>query len=82
MGTQEAWETVRCFGCLFLGHVAFFFAVAWMPSIAVKGDSSPGFAMKIELRRKATNLEVGNRASALVLQMERIARDVFGDGQW
>ena len=50
------------------------------PSIAApspdgKGESSPGFAMELELQRKVTNHNAGKRASALVLQVDSTARD-------
>ena len=51
-----------------------------LPSIAAPfsdgtGNPLPGSATEEKLRRKVTNLGVGKRASALVLQMESTARD-------
>ena len=52
-----------------------------LPSIAVpcsdgKGEPFAGYAMEVEVWRKVTNIDVGKRASALVLQTEPIATDV------
>ena len=46
------------------------------PTFDGEGDSSPVCATGFELRRKVASLEVGNRASALALGMDPIARDV------
>ena len=63
--------------------------VAMIPTIAVppfegKEESFLGYAMEVDLRSKVARLEEGKRASALVFQMEPIARDAcmaLGSGQ-
>ena len=55
-----------------------------VPSFDGKGGPFSGHAMEVELRGNMAKLEVGRRASALVSQMERTARDVcmaMGSGQ-
>ena len=55
--------------------------VTILPSIAAPsfngtGESFPGNAMEVDLRRQVANFDNGKCASALVLQTEPIATDV------